>query len=128
MRHWLTAFQTSWEGITTAGNPIPNIHNTSDLDTWAQHLEDAMITATKASMPKRRTPPTKPAPWWNSDCQEAAQALRHAAISNDNAPSTANLANALRQSIREAKRSWATDTITNSKHADIWDIAKWSTG
>ncbi|KAG5634423.1 hypothetical protein H0H81_002051, partial [Sphagnurus paluster] len=78
-------------------------------------------------MPKQRVPPTKPALWWNHTCQEATQARHHAAI-NDDAPSINALTNAHCRIIKEEKQDWVTHAITHSKYADIWDIAKWSTG
>ena len=101
--------------------PLPGKPTAAQVDELAKHTHEAMQLAMASSMKPREPYHPKSAPWWNSDCDEAAGRLQIMVTGEDQKCYSAQL----RAAARKAKRKWADNVIGKS---NLWEVATWRHG
>ena len=119
------AKKDSWTNhlMSHASPPLPfsNPPTTQECDAEAEAISADFAGASEAAFDKRKGGVPKGSPWWDAECDMAAQAVHAAPPGEAKDIALATLCKA----VRKAKRSWADGIIRNG---NLWEAAKWRHG
>jgi hypothetical protein len=99
------------------------LESVTDIDCEVDSVMDAMSAATARIMKHRCPRSPRTTLWCTAECADTVQAVR---TSND-----ADLSyhqRRLRTTVRQAKRTWADDILSNCEPGDIWNLVSWAKG
>ena len=84
-------------------------------------FHDAIIATCKIHFEKLKSGPPKGVVWWNDDCSSKLHVLRSSHVGHDRKLASKSF----RQTVREAKRSWAHQQLFETQKTDnIWNMAR----
>ncbi|KAF8493796.1 hypothetical protein F5888DRAFT_1891283 [Russula emetica] len=101
--------------------PLSNHPSAQECDAEAEAISADFARASEAAFDKRKGGLPKRSPWWDAECDAAAQAIHTSPPGEPKEIVSATL----QKAVRNAKRAWADGIIRNGNHREA---AKWRHG